>query len=656
MLKLLLVAISFLLVSVAVEADVYVWRDAQGVLNYSDTPPPEDARDVRILRIPRQPGMGGASGRAESRQQGPAAAGGAGTGTGSGGSAPSGAATAAAGAPTSGGAGGAAGGGGGGGPASGGGATGGSDGLARGGGTPASGGATSTSGGTATAGGGTSTSGGTSTGGGATAAGGGTSTSGGTTTAAGGGTSTSGGTTTTAGGGTSTSGGTTTTAGGDTSTSGGTTTAGGGASTSGGTTTTAGGGTSTSGGTTTTASGGTSTSGGTTTAGGGTSTSGGTTTTPGGDTTTTGGTTTTAGGDTSTSGGTTTTAGGGTSTSGGTTTAGGGGMPSDCANPSGGYEGFGENTTGGAGQPVYRVTHLNDSGTGSLRDAISRGNRCIVFDVGGTIALSSPLRTRGANLTIDGFTAPSPGITIRNYELEIHGNRGAKNVIARGIRIRNTVAPSDGITLLHTSNVVIDHVSVSGFSDGAIDITDDTHDVTVQWSILGEGNPAHNFLNLISYDTSRISVHHNLFINGASRSPHCSVSDAGTANPAEVVCDVRNNLIWNHTNWGTEVRSFGTANVVNNYYYSSTNSRDALYVDQGGLAYASGNFSQNGLNVDSRGNRSTPFAAVVPTTTDAITAAHQIVAQAGAVGYNFGRDAIDQGYLNKISLAPLPPR
>src|SRR6266850_7843791 len=140
MLKSILVAISFFLVSVAGNADVYVWRSATGVLNYSDTPPPAGARDVKILRIPGQKGIGGGTDRAETRQPGPITAGRAGTG--SRGSAPGGGTTAAASAPPSGGAGGAAGGGGAGGGAGGGGAS-----AAAGGGRSASGGGAKTGGG-----------------------------------------------------------------------------------------------------------------------------------------------------------------------------------------------------------------------------------------------------------------------------------------------------------------------------------------------------------------------------------------------------------------------------------------------------------------------------------------------------------------------------
>jgi hypothetical protein len=53
MLKLMLMAASFLIISAASSADViYRWRDARGVLHYSDTPPGEGARDVKMLKVP----------------------------------------------------------------------------------------------------------------------------------------------------------------------------------------------------------------------------------------------------------------------------------------------------------------------------------------------------------------------------------------------------------------------------------------------------------------------------------------------------------------------------------------------------------------------------------------------------------------------------
>ncbi|MBI1754191.1 MAG: hypothetical protein HY014_10940, partial [Acidobacteria bacterium] len=52
------------------------------------------------------------------------------------------------------------------------------------------------------------------------------------------------------------------------------------------------------------------------------------------------------------------------------------------------YPGFGYQTTGGLGKTTVHVTNLNDSGTGSFRAALG-SNRTIVFDVGGTISLTS---------------------------------------------------------------------------------------------------------------------------------------------------------------------------------------------------------------------------------------------------------------------------
>ena len=77
-----------------------------------------------------------------------------------------------------------------------------------------------------------------------------------------------------------------------------------------------------------------------------------------------------------------------------------------------GAEGHGRYVTGGRNGKIVHVTNLNDSGTGSFREAVKSGNKIIVFDVAGVIALKSDLKFAD-NITILGQTAPSPGITLQ---------------------------------------------------------------------------------------------------------------------------------------------------------------------------------------------------------------------------------------------------
>lgn len=322
------------------------------------------------------------------------------------------------------------------------------------------------------------------------------------------------------------------------------------------------------------------------------------------------------------------------------------------------YEGFGASTPGGSGQPDVEVTTLADSGPGSLREALAGGgNRRIVFTVGGEIVLGSFLYVTGPFVTIDGFTAPWPGITLRNQGLAIRGSKGAHDVIVRGIRVRDS--SDDGIQVAFAAyNVVIDHVSIAGSADGDLDITEDSHDVTVSWSILAE--PATGKTMLIKYNAARVSLHHNLFVKALSRNPVVSVNN-GAPLAAEITVDMRNNVIANWgPGWGTKIHDGARANVVGNFYSSPESAlldqQEALLVcpsncpDGPAAVYAEGNYSADlpGVDINLVGNEALPFPAAPVATGDACLSAYQVVAQAGVRAL----DARDQQYVAGVVLPP----
>jgi pectate lyase len=257
-------------------------------------------------------------------------------------------------------------------------------------------------------------------------------------------------------------------------------------------------------------------------------------------------------------------------------------------------------------------------------------------------------------------------VTLRGRGLEILGTNRAHDVIVKNLRFR--VPAYDGITIAGGAyRILVDHVSVQGAGDGAIDITQyGTRDITIRWSIFGEpAGPQHTML--INYQASGISLHHNLFVNSLQRNPSVAYQ-AGTYDPS-TTADIRNNLIWNwYGGMGTLIRYGARANVVNNYYGGATDRDDALWVckgqinftDCGGslsvnnrsLAYVSGNFIKEGLPsgsipLNSRGTSSTPYEA--PTgllTSTATRAALGVRNEAGAQP----RDATDQRLVGYVRL------
>src|SRR5882724_2713889 len=80
-----------------------------------------------------------------------------------------------------------------------------------------------------------------------------------------------------------------------------------------------------------------------------------------------------------------------------------------------GAEGSGAAASGGRSGTVYHVTSLNNSGSGSFRDAVSVAGRTVVFDISGIINVpsNSPLSISRSNITVAGQTAPGDGITLK---------------------------------------------------------------------------------------------------------------------------------------------------------------------------------------------------------------------------------------------------
>ena len=235
-----------------------------------------------------------------------------------------------------------------------------------------------------------------------------------------------------------------------------------------------------------------------------------------------------------------------------------------------GAEGYGRITTGGRGGDVYHVTTLED-GTqeGTFRWACNKsGARTIVFDVSGTIQLTSELKIRNGNVTIAGQTAPGDGICVAGYPFVI----SCPNIIIRYMRFRlgnENVAhhEGDGLGGMDGQRIMIDHCSVSWSIDECLSVYG-SKNITVQWcvvsqSLVNSGHSKGNHGYGGNWGGSGASYHHNLLAHHGSRVPRLGPRPSTQADER---MDLRNNVIYN---WGGEGCYGGegmNVNIVNNYY------------------------------------------------------------------------------------------
>lgn len=279
-----------------------------------------------------------------------------------------------------------------------------------------------------------------------------------------------------------------------------------------------------------------------------------------------------------------------------------------------GAEGFARyTTTGGRGTNgtthVYHVTNLNDSGTGSLRWAVSQaGPRTIVFDVCGYIDLKSNLQIQ-SNTTIAGQTAPGCGITLRYYTVEF---TKCDNVIVRFLRfrrsqIKNVNDGADASWGRNHNNIILDHCSFS-WSIDELGSFYDNRNFTMQWCNLTEAlaNPGHS-KGEHSYGGiwggKGASFHHNFIAHAQNRTPRFNgarynwqgydkTKYANTIQAEQV--DFRNCVMYN---WGNGNGCYGGpgggyVNMINNYYKAGPGTSNRTRVTQ--ISFAdSGNSGSN---------------------------------------------------------------
>lgn len=282
-----------------------------------------------------------------------------------------------------------------------------------------------------------------------------------------------------------------------------------------------------------------------------------------------------------------------------------------------GAEGHGALTVGGRGGQVIKVTNLNDSGPGSLREAVTtKGRRIIVFDVSGIINLKSELIISEPYITIAGQTSPG-GILVTGRTTTVNTH----DVIVQHMRFRvgshniGDAEKHDAVQVLgaywmpnEAYNIIFDHCSISWGIDENMSISGGVTNMTIQWSIISEGlsnaghpKGEHSKGLMISgkYELpNSVSILHNYIAHNTDRNPLIYAPSG-----VEVDVDVVNNVIYNWKG-GLSPGSGGPAHVnwIQNYAKQGASSNSYSFEVQhdgsgtpGSYLYVKGNIGSTRL-------------------------------------------------------------
>jgi len=267
--------------------------------------------------------------------------------------------------------------------------------------------------------------------------------------------------------------------------------------------------------------------------------------------------------------------------------------------------GYGRNATGGAGASrITWVTNTNDSGAGSLRNALSQPRPLwIAFDEGlrnETINVGSSLHINDPDVTIDGRGVNGP----LNLTLRVTGGTHLllvwnSNVIITGIRFDGNNSDASGLMVRVGENFWLDHLTTTNFRiDDGLSISMNSRTNSANLATVS---------NFHTHNTSKgILLGGEPNIHGLKRyvTIFKSQFSAFERNPAVYrgyYAHVYNNYMHSFT-WGNGVLCEGRSDTENNVYSGGNNSLNAGFnrycentVDSGtGIASSIGNVFQNG--------------------------------------------------------------
>ena len=320
-----------------------------------------------------------------------------------------------------------------------------------------------------------------------------------------------------------------------------------------------------------------------------------------------------------------------------------------------GAEGFGKDAIGGRNGKVYVVSNLNDSGTGSLRDAVSQPDRIVVFQVGGLIKIKERIVV-SKRVSILGQTAPGDGITV-------YGNgwsfSNADDAIVRYIRIRMGKGGSSGkdaAGIAEGKNMIFDHISVSWGRDETFSINGAAANITIQNSIISQGLQTHSCGGLMQTELDNgISLFRNLYIDNKTRNPKVKGTN-----------DFINNVVYNWGGGGGYIAGDSSgqseANIIGNYFISGPSTSVTAFTrgNDNFKGYVEKNFydsdKDGALSGTELGASSSNYGGMAIATTKfahpgpakVLSAADALTYVQSSVGASKVRDAVDERLITEL--------